>query len=132
MKILKAVLLVAVLALVGSVVTSPVASAADITGAWSGTFKITMPDGQTRDDSVHLVLKQDGGKITGTAGPGADQQMPIAKGTIEGNKVMLEVPVPDGVFKFDIALEGDHLKGDVTRSMGDQSVKAKMDATRAK
>ena len=125
MKFLKVVLLTAVLALV--------ASAADITGAWSGTFKITTPDGQIRDDSVHMVLKQDGGKVTGTAGPNADQQLPIAKGNIEGAKITLEVPVPDGgMFKFDIALEGDHLKGAVTRSMGDQTMKATMDATRAK
>jgi len=124
MRILKLALLVVVLALA--------ASAADVSGAWDGTFKITMPDGQTQDDTVHLVLKQDGGSITGTAGPAADQQMPITKGTIAGNKITLEVPVPDGMFKFDLSLEGDHLKGDVTRSAGGQTMKAKMDATRAK
>ena len=108
------------------------ASAADLTGTWSGTFTITMPDGKTNDDTVHLVLKQSGGTITGTAGPSADQQLPIAKGTITGNKVALELPVPDGLFKFDCTLEGDHLKGDVTRTSGGQSTKAKMDATRQK
>lgn len=108
------------------------ASAADITGAWSGTFTITTPDGKTSDDTVHLVLKQDGSAVTGTAGPNAEQQVPITKGTITGNKVMLEVPVPDGMFKFDVALEGEHLKGEVTRTAGGESMKAKMDATRVK
>ncbi|MCU1233999.1 MAG: hypothetical protein JWP63_1966 [Candidatus Solibacter sp.] len=108
------------------------ASAADVTGTWDGTFKITTPDGQTQDDTVHLVLKQSGGAITGTAGPNADQQVPIGKGTIEGNKVVLEVPVPDGMFKFDVVLDGDHLKGDAVRTAGGSSMKAKMDATRAK
>src|SRR6266496_2615021 len=124
MKIFRAALLAMILVLA--------ASAADVTGTWSGTFKITMPDGQTQDDTVHLVLKQSGGTVSGTAGPNADQQVPIAKGTIEGNKVVLEVPVTDGMFKFDVVLEGDHLKGDAMRSSGGQSMKAKMDATRAK
>ena len=124
MKLMKAVLLAVVLVLA--------ASAADLTGTWSGTFTITMPDGKTSDDTVHLVLKQNGDTITGTAGPNAEQQVPIAKGTITGNKVMLEVPVPDGMFKFDVALEGEHLKGDVIRTAGGESMKAKMDATRVK
>jgi len=124
MKFLNVVLLAVVLALA--------ASAADLTGAWSGTFTITTPDGKTSDDTVHLVLKQNGSTITGTAGPNAEQQVPITKGTITGNKVVLEVPVPDGMFKFDVALEGEHLKGDVTRTAGGESMKAKMDATRVK
>jgi hypothetical protein len=124
MKIIRVALLAIVLVLT--------ASAADVTGAWSGTFKITLPDGQTQDDTVHLVLKQSGGAVTGTAGPSAEQQVPIAKGTIEGNKVVLEVPVPDGMFKFDVVVDGEHLKGDVIRTAGGQSMKAKMDAARVK
>ena len=50
----------------------------------------------------------------------------------EGNRITLEVPVPDGVFRFDIALVGDHLKGDATRNAGNESRTAKMDATRAR
>src|ERR1039457_2630173 len=124
MKVLKAVLLSAVLALA--------ASAADVTGTWSGTLKITGPDGQTQDDTIHLILKQDGAKLTGTAGPSAGEQLPIEKGAVEGAKVTMEVPVPNGAFKFDVAIEGDHLKGEVTLSAGGQTMKAKLDATRAK
>ena len=124
MKLLTAVLLSLVLALG--------ASAADISGTWSGTMKITGPDGQSQDDTVHMVLKQDGGKLTGTAGPNASEQLPIDKGVVEGNKVTMEVAIPNGAFKFDMALEGDHLKGDVTMSASGQTMKAKMDATRAK
>jgi hypothetical protein len=124
MKLIRCALLAVIMVLV--------ASAADVTGTWTGTFTITMPDGKTNDDSVHLVLKQNGAAITGTAGPSADQQLPIAKGTISGNKISLEVPVPDGSFKFDVVLEGDHLKGDVVRTAGGESMKAKMDATRVK
>ena len=108
------------------------ASAADVSGTWSGTLKVTGPDGQTQDDTIHLILKQEGGKVTGTAGPSAGEQLPIGKGAVEGNKITIEVPMPNGVFRFDVGLEGDHLKGEVTMSAGGQTLKAKMDATRAK
>ncbi|HMC60182.1 MAG TPA: hypothetical protein VKJ01_13395 [Candidatus Solibacter sp.] len=81
---------------------------------------------------ITLVLKQAGTEITGTAGPSADHQMPIQKGTIEGGKIALEVPVGDGLFKFDLVLEGEHIKGDVSATMGDQKINAKVDVTRTK
>jgi hypothetical protein len=124
MTVLKAGLLAAVMVLVGS--------AADVTGTWSGTLKITGPDGQMQDDTVHMILKQDGAKLTGTAGPTAAEQLPIEKGAVDGNKVSMEVPIPNGSFKFAVVLEGDHLKGDVALSAGGQVMKATMDATRAK
>jgi hypothetical protein len=108
------------------------ASAADVSGTWSGTLKITGPDGQTQDDTIHLILKQEGGKVTGTAGPSAGEQLPIGKGAVEGNKVSMEVAIPNGAFEFDLVVEEDHLKGGVTLSAGGQTLKAKMDATRAK
>ena len=121
--------LLAVLALVLTLTLS--AGAADVTGTWSGNLKVTAPDGQVQDDTIHLILKQDGAKLTGTAGPNADQQLPIDKGAVDGSKVTLEVAVGQGVFKFDLALDAEHLKGDVTLSAGPQTMKAKMDATRA-
>jgi hypothetical protein len=108
------------------------AAAADVTGAWSGSFKITLPDGQTRDDTVYFALKQNGTTITGTAGPNAGQQVPIAKGSISGNRVTLEVPVPDGMFQFDVVLDGEHLRGEVTRTAGGQSMKARVDSIRVR
>ena len=124
MNSLKALFLATVLALA--------AHAADVSGTWNGSLKITGPDGQMQDDTIHMVLKQDGAKLTGTAGPNANEQLPIQKGTVEGNKVTMEVAVGEGSFKFDVALEGEHLKGDVVLSVGGQSMKAKMDATRPK
>src|SRR5664280_2614060 len=114
MQALKAVLFSAVLALV--------ASAADVSGTWSGTLKITGPDGQTQGDTIHLILKQDGGKLTGSAGPSAGEQLPIEKGAVDGNNVTMEVPIPNGAFKFAIALDGDHLKGDVTLAAAGQTM----------
>ena len=57
-------------------------------------------DGETRDDSAHLVLKQNGTEVTGSVGPNADKQLPITKGTIEGSNVVLEAATPDGERKF--------------------------------
>ena len=115
-----------------SMILAAVASAADLSGTWSGTLKITGPDGQAQDDTIHMVLKQDGGKLTGTAGPTAGEQLPIERGAVDGNKATMEVPIPNGSFTFACVLEGDHLKGDVVMSAGGQTMKAKMDATRAK
>jgi len=122
MKLLVCSLLMAALAMA--------AAAADVSGTWSGSLKGSGPDAQ--DGDVTLVLKQAGTEITGTAGPSADHQMPIQKGKIEGDKIALEVPVGDGLFKFELVLEGEHIKGDVSASMGDQQMKAKVDLTRAK
>ena len=124
MKALKLVLLPIVMVLM--------ATAADISGTWSGTLKVTGPDGQSQDDTIHMILKQDGNKLTGTAGPSASEQLPIQKGAVDGTKVTMEVPVPKGAFKFTVTLEGDHLRGDVTMEADGQTMKAKMDATRAK
>ena len=122
MKLLGCSLLMAALAMA--------AAAADVTGTWSGSLKGAGPDGQ--DGGVTLVLKQAGTEITGTAGPTADHQMPIQKGKIEDGKIALEVPVGDGMFKFDLVVEGEHIKGDVSAAMGDQKMNAKVDLTRAK
>src|SRR5689334_2025547 len=108
--------------LLGSLLLATLALAADVTGTWSGSLKGNGPDGQ--DGGVTLVLKQTGTEITGTAGPTADHQMPIQKGKMEGDKIALEVPVGEGMFKFDLVLEGEHIKGDVNASMGDQKMNA--------
>jgi len=118
--------------LVGLILTATLALAADVSGTWSGSFVATGPDGQQHDNGVTLVLKQAGGEITGTAGPSADHQMPIQKGTIDADKIALEVAVGDGTFKFDLALEGEHIKGTVTAQMGEQHMSGKVDVTRAK
>ena len=122
-------LLIAVMLSIVFVVT---ASAADVTGTWSGKMIVIGPDGQEEPDTVHLILKQEGAKLTGTAGPSPDQQLPIDKGSVTGDRVSFEVALGQATFKFDVALAGDHLKGNVALSAGGQTMKATMDATRVK
>jgi hypothetical protein len=112
---------------------SVVSLLADVTGKWSGSFDVTGPDGETKADTAFLNLKQEGGKITGTAGPSEDHQMDIKTGKIEGDKIALEVVLEDGnVLTFDLALAADHIKGDVKGQMGDEKMTAKLDVTRVK
>jgi len=106
--------------------------AADVSGKWSGKTKLSI-DGQVQEDTMYLVLKHSGDRLTGTAGPTADQQAPIRNGKVEGNRLTFETPVPNGVFQFDLNLEDDgHLKGNIVANAQGQSIKATLDAERLK
>ena len=106
---------------------------ADVSGKWSGSFDITGPDGQTKPDTAFLNLKQDGNKISGTAGPNEQKQFNIKTGQIDGDKITMEVEMEDGgVLSFDLKVDADHIKGDVKGQMGDEKMTAKMDVTRVK
>src|SRR5438105_13681043 len=108
------------------------ASAADATGKWTGSFNVTRSDGDTKESSAVIVLKQNGSELTGSAGPNEDEQHPIQKGKIEGGKITLEVEDNGTVIKFELMLVGDHIKGDASASRDGQSMKAKLDVMRAK
>jgi len=109
------------------------AAAADITGNWSGSFDITGPNGETKNSEALLVLKQNGSEITGSVGPNENERFPIAKGKIEGDKITLETAEGEGpAIKFDLVLDGDHIKGDATGSHDGQTMKAKLDVMRVK
>jgi hypothetical protein len=104
----------------------------DISGKWSGSFKMNGPDGQTKDGTALLVLKQKGTEISGTVGPSEEEQMAIQKGSIEGGKINLEVTADSGTIKFALVVAGDHITGDASMQNGDQKMTAKLDVTRAK
>jgi opacity protein-like surface antigen len=107
------------------------AAAADVSGKWSGTFT---PEGRDAS-SAFAVLKQSGTTVTGSAGPSENEQWPDLKGTIKGDKVVVEVKsASDGaVYKCDLVLAGDRLKGDVSATSSDgRTLKAKMDIARVK
>src|SRR3954467_6542003 len=81
----------------------------DVTGKWSGTFKLTGPGGQTKDTTALLVLKQNGSEITGTVGPHEDEQHAITKGKIAGDKITLESADGEMAITFNLALIGDRI-----------------------
>jgi hypothetical protein len=112
---------------------SVVSLLADVTGKWSGSFDVTGPDGETKSDTAFLNLKQEGAKITGTAGPNEDHQMEIKTGKIEGSKIALEVMLEDGnLLTFDLALVEEHIKGTAKGEMNGEKLTAKVDVTKVK
>jgi hypothetical protein len=105
------------------------AMAADVTGKWSGSFA---PEGQDPSNAF-VILKQSGTTLTGTAGPEQGEQWPLTNGKIEGNKITGDVTSPDGVvYKLNLVLEGDRIKGDVNATREGQAIKAKVDLGRVK
>jgi hypothetical protein len=106
---------------------------ADVSGKWSGSFEVTGPDGEIKSDTAFLNLKQDGGKITGTAGPSEDHQLTIKTGKIDGDKIALEVELEDGnLLTLDLVLADEHIKGSAKGEMGGEKMTAKLDVTRVK
>ncbi len=85
--------------------------AADATGTWTGTFT---PTGD-QSGPAHLVLKQEGTKLTGTAGPRPDEQHEIVNGKVEDGVLTFEVNGGNATLKFILKQEGDEIKGDVSR-----------------
>lgn len=107
---------------------------ADVSGKWSGTFEMTR-EGESHSGGVSMVLKQDGGKLTGTVGPSGEQQFSIKSGSIQDDRIHLEV-VPDegpALVKFELKLDGnDHILGDMVAEGGDGGFKGKIDVNREK
>ena len=104
----------------------------DVTGKWSGTFNATNPNGETKESTALLVLKQSGTDITGTVGPSEDEQFAIQKGKIDGDKITLEVDHDGHTMTFDLVLAADRITGEAHMSRDGLSMKAKIDVSRAK
>jgi hypothetical protein len=105
---------------------------ANVTGNWTGTFSPLDAQGVEHQGPALLKLKQTGTEITGSVGPGEDEQHTITKGKIEGDKVTIEVAEDEHRMVFTLVLAEDTLKGDVNASHGGESMKAKLDVKRAK
>ena len=96
-------------------------SGADLTGKWAGTVDIKQ-DGEAQTIPVIMVVKQDGNKLTGTAGP-EEEQHPIQNGVVNGSSVTLEVDGGDAVFYLDLKVDGDAISGDVKRGADGEKTK---------
>ena len=98
-----------------------------VTGKWSGSFKM-----EDNDSSAVLILKQSGADITGTVGPNEDEQFPIQKGKIEGDKISIEVHHDGHTIKFELLLAEDRITGDAHMSADGETKNAKLDVKRVK
>jgi uncharacterized protein (TIGR03435 family) len=74
-------------------------AATDLTGKWSGVG----------GGPIYMVLKQDGNKLSGTAGPSAHEQLlELQNGAVDGDHVTFDV----GPIRVDARVVGDEIRGD--------------------
>jgi hypothetical protein len=104
-------------------------SAANLSGKWTGTF-IDASESNKSEGAV-VILTQDGNTLTGTAGPTADEQMPISNGKVDGNNVTFDVKTGDVTIHFSLQLVDKHLKGKAAGEANGESKSATVDLTRA-
>ena len=112
--------------------TLAVAADVDVTGKWAGTFKMTGPNGEMDDSTAVLILKQSDRAITGTVGPNEDQQFPILKGKIDGDKITFEAEHDGHPLNFNLVLAAGRITGEVQISRDGQTMKGKLDLARSK
>jgi hypothetical protein len=84
-----------------AVVTLLVASAtaSDLTGKWSGTFKV---DGGDHTVPQFFILKQQGKTLSGSGGPNAGEQYPIENGSIDGEEARFELTTGEWKFAYNL------------------------------
>jgi hypothetical protein len=121
MKLLLSTLLAAALTL----------SAADVTGTWVGSFVVTGEE-NGRKRPAHLVLKQEGSKLTGTAGPDASEQEPILNGRVEENTVSFQVEHGEHVMTFRLKHDQDTIAGQMSREVNGAKQTAELTVQRQK
>jgi len=84
-------------------------------GRWMGVFDTIHTGGTVEPDIAYFQFQQDGDKITGVAGNNASKVSPIANGQITQGHVTFDVVVnPTMTVHFDLALDGNHLRGAAT------------------
>ena len=88
-------------------------------------------DGQSHDESAYM-LTQKGEELTGTAGPTAEQQWPIAKGTVKGDKVTFDVQSDNALIHIELTFKDGHLKGEARAEQDGRAMSAVIDLERVK
>lgn len=88
---------------------------------------------ESRESTAFMNLKQDGAKLTGTAGPDETRSAEVKSGTVEGNKVRFEIVQPNGTaIAFNLTLDGDRMTGSAGGEENGETRRAKVDVTRSK
>lgn len=85
-------------------------SCSTFSGTWYGSFRIVTPEGKSTRDNAVIVLAGDCGHITGSAGSGIDQQMPITSVQVTGDEIRFHMDAMGGL-DFQLKRRGNHLAG---------------------
>ena len=100
--------------------------AAGVSGRWSGTATHSV-DGNEMELPQELLLNQEGEVVSGTAGPGPEQQSPVSKSRLQGNVLTFEVRTADGaVFEYRLNIVGDEMTGEYKMTVDGQASTAKV------
>lgn len=86
------------------------AMAADVTGRWSGRFRV---GGGDHDVPQLFILKQNGNKLTGSGGPDEAEQYPLENGTIDGDRAKFEVTTGEWKFAYNLKIETSSMSGEL-------------------
>lgn len=85
-------------------------SCSTFAGTWYGSFRVLTPDGKSTRDNAVIVLAGDCGHITGSAGSGIDQQMPVSSVQVTDDEIRFHMD-PMGGLDFQLKRQGNHLTG---------------------
>jgi hypothetical protein len=75
---------------------APLASAANVSGNWTGSLEFKSPEGDAQRIPAHAEFKQLDKAITGSVWKDAEHQFRIENGKIEGNNMTFEFNAPEG------------------------------------
>ena len=81
-------------------------AASDVTGTWTGNM--VGPNGDSMQ--ITFTFKQDGAKLTGTAGGPMGDPMEISDGKVDGDKLSFNVSFNGMTIKHEGVLSGDTIK----------------------
>jgi len=95
--------------------TAATAFAADVTGAW--TANMAGPNGDSM--KITFTFKQDGAKLTGTAGGPMGDPMEISDGKVDGDKLSFNVSFNGMIIKHEGVITGDTIKLTTKSDSGD-------------
>ncbi|MFL6308010.1 MAG: hypothetical protein ACJ72H_31135 [Candidatus Sulfotelmatobacter sp.] len=88
-----------------------VVMASDISGRWSGEFKV---EGGDHSIPQFFILKQKDKTVTGTGGPDAGEQYPIENGRLQGDTLKFELTTGEWKFAYELKMASQReLRGDL-------------------
>ena len=106
------------------------ALAADLTGKWSGSFKV---EGGDHSIPQCFTLSRHGKSLSGSGGPDAGEQYPIENGRVEGDEATFQLTTGEWKFTYHLRqLSADGLAGDLKLESVNDSRTAKVSLTRVK
>jgi hypothetical protein len=90
-------------------------NASDVSGKWTGTAEVKLPEGETRVYSVYAEFSQNGEDVSGTIGSEPEEQIAIQQGKIQGTKFSFEVTPPESLdpVKFQLEVKESRLEGEL-------------------